>query len=53
MKANIEQQSQQAHAQLQQAQQQLLSLQQTKLALEERTQQLVASLQADKDGWKN
>jgi exonuclease SbcC len=48
VKANIEQQSQQAHAQLQQAQQQLLSLKQTKLALEERTQQLVASLQADK-----
>ncbi len=48
VKANIEQQSQQAHAQLQQVQQQLLSLKQTKLALEERTQQLVASLQTDK-----
>jgi exonuclease SbcC len=48
VKANIEQQTQQANAQLQQAQQQLLVLKETKQALEETSQQLIASLQADK-----
>jgi exonuclease SbcC len=48
VKANIEQQTQQANAQLEQAQQQLLALKDTKQALEATSKQLVASLQADK-----